>query len=162
QRDQLPLIFAGIGPAAIPTLIDSLNDPHEHVRAVAAAALGQLHARTALPLLVQLREDPSSLVRQSLVEALGQIGGPGAPALGQRRWWARKEKTSRGRLGGFMWWRKPSVPPPDPTATAVTTLRAALADPAAAVRIQAAAALGQIGPAATAATGDLIPLLKDS
>ena len=41
QRDQLPPILAAIGPSAIPALIRYLDDPHEHMRALAVAALGQ-------------------------------------------------------------------------------------------------------------------------
>src|ERR1019366_1118302 len=44
QRDQLPPILAAIGPSAIPALIGHLNDPHEHMRALAVASLGHLHA----------------------------------------------------------------------------------------------------------------------
>jgi hypothetical protein len=44
QRDQLPAILAAIGPSAIPALIRHLNDAHEHMRTLAVASLGQLHA----------------------------------------------------------------------------------------------------------------------
>jgi hypothetical protein len=71
QRKQLPVILAAIGPATIPTLVQHLVDPHEHVRAVAAAALGRLHARDSLPDLAPLAKDPSELVRLAVVEALG-------------------------------------------------------------------------------------------
>src|SRR5207248_1089975 len=77
QRDQLPLILATIGPSTIPALVRHLHDPHEHVRAIAAAALGRLHALEAVPLLVALGHDPSDMVRQSLVEALGFLGAGG-------------------------------------------------------------------------------------
>src|SRR5205085_8104984 len=70
QRDQLPLILAAIGPSTIPALVRHLHDEHEHVRAIAVAALGQLRAVETMPLLVPLARDPSEGVRQSLAEAL--------------------------------------------------------------------------------------------
>ena len=48
QRDQLPPILETIGPSTIPALIRHLHDPHEHVRAIAVAALGRLHALDAI------------------------------------------------------------------------------------------------------------------
>src|SRR3954451_11606337 len=104
QRDQLPLILATIGPATIPALVRHLHDPREHVRAIAAAALGQLHALDTVPLLAALGRDPSDVVRQSVVEALGVLGGAGTRP-------ARKER-GRGRgsrvqvLGWSSRWRK--------------------------------------------------------
>jgi hypothetical protein len=65
QRDQLPPILAAIGPATIPALIRHLHDPHEHVRAIAAATLGRLNARSAVDLLVQLKHDPSDTRKQA-------------------------------------------------------------------------------------------------
>ncbi|WP_020470048.1 HEAT repeat domain-containing protein, partial [Zavarzinella formosa] len=72
QRDQLPVVLAAIGPAAIPDLMYHLNDPNEHVRSVAVAALGRLRATMALHRLARLATDPSDLVRLSLAEALGE------------------------------------------------------------------------------------------
>ena len=74
QRDQLPLILETIGPSIIPALVRHLHDPHEHVRAIVAAALGQLHALETVPSLAALVQDPSDVVRQSVVEALGVLG----------------------------------------------------------------------------------------
>ena len=76
QRDQLPLILATIGPSTIPALIRHLHDAQAHVRAVAVAALGCLHARETTPLLAALVQDADEVVRQSVVEALGALGGP--------------------------------------------------------------------------------------
>ena len=78
QRDQLPLILETIGPSIIPALVRHLHDPHEHVRAIVAAALGHLRALEAVPLLAPLVRDPSEVVRQSVVEALGVLGEPPA------------------------------------------------------------------------------------
>ncbi len=160
QRDQLPPILAAFGPAVIPALVRHLHDPQEHMRAIAAAALGHLHARDEVPLLVQLANDPSDVVRQNLVEALGLIGAAGADRT-------RRSRILRLRVGWtwrwFGWTRRPeSSPIPDPIGQAISTLRDALADDSAAVRTQAARALGRIGsPAAEVAPG-LIALLKDA
>jgi HEAT repeat protein len=160
QRDQLPLLLELIGPSTIPALIRHLHDPHEHVRAVTAAALGRLHALEALPLLVTLGRDPSDMVRQSLVEALGILGGTGMrPTRPKRRIWLR------GRGIGWLFMRKKGLapaPPSDPVALVVATLGSALADESAAVRTQAALALGRIGPAATGAAPGLVGLLHDA
>jgi HEAT repeat protein len=164
QRDQLPLILATIGPSTIPALVRHLNDPHEHVRAIAAAALGQLHALDAVPLLAALGRDPSDVVRQSVVEALGILGGAGAGPARKRRGLGR----ARGLKGpGIGRWfgrktRGASAPPLDPIGMAVATLETALADDSAAVRTQAALALGRIGPPAAAVAPGLIGLLKDA
>src|SRR5581483_6045398 len=128
QRDQLPLILATIGPSTIPALVRNLDDPHEHVRAIAAAALGRLHALDTVPLLAALGRDPSDVVRQCAVEALGVLGGSGARP-------ARKQlgvgRGSRVRdLGWSFGWRKRGarVPPRDPVELAVATLESALTD----------------------------------
>jgi HEAT repeat protein len=162
QRDQLPSILAAIGPAAIPALVRHLHDPHEHMRAIAAAALGHLHARDQVVLLVQLAQDPSDVVRQNLVEALGLIGAANADHI----------RRSRGRglrlhvTGIRRWfrWKKGPVPSPlsDPIDLVVSTLQNALADHSAAVRTQAARALGRIGAPATELASALLALLKDA
>ena len=58
QRDQLPLILETIGPSIIPALVRHLRDPHEHVRAIVAAALGHLHALETVPSLAVARPRP--------------------------------------------------------------------------------------------------------
>src|SRR5262245_40436637 len=85
QLEQLPVILATIGPSTIPTLLRHLNDEHEHVRAVAAAALGHLHTPDAVPLLVPLIHDESGSVRQSSVEALGRIAAAGSASVGKKK-----------------------------------------------------------------------------
>ncbi len=86
QRDQLPLILETIGPSIIPALVRHLHDPHEHVRAVVAAALGELRALETVPLLAELVRDPSEVVRQSVVEALGVLGSPGQGSARYPAW----------------------------------------------------------------------------
>ncbi len=92
QRDQLPKILATIGPSTIPSLVRHLHDSRAHVRAIAIAALGHLHARETLPLLVALSQDSEEGVRQSVVDALGILGGPETQT-------AQQEERRRPALG---------------------------------------------------------------
>jgi HEAT repeat protein len=166
QRDQLPPILAAIGPSAIPALIRHLYDRQEHMRALAVAALGHLHALDELPLLVpllvQLAHDPSDAVRHHLVEALGLIG---AECANPNR--AGRRRTLPLRLHWmqrWLWWQggHALAPCPDSRKLVMLTLREALADNATAVRTQAARSLGHIGLPAAEVAPDLIALLKDS
>ncbi len=164
QRDRLPLVLETIGPSIIPALVRELRDPHAHVRAIVAAALGRLHAVKAVPVLAALVRDPSEMVRLSVLEALG--------VLGSLRAATRKSMRGRG-LGrvaraGNAWLsfgaRKEFAESPkyDPVELAVAALQSALADLSTSVRIQAVMALGRIGPAAAAAGPRLIALLNES
>lgn len=164
QRDQLPLILATIGPSTIPTLVRHLHDPHEHVRAIAAATLGHLHALDVLPFLIPLGQDSSDMVRQSVVEALGALGSGGDKTTRKRRRVLRIPWAPGKRRWWPLAWRKRHMPalPADPVELAVATLQPALADSSAAVRTQAALALGRIGAPAAAATPALRELLKDA
>ncbi len=159
QRKQIPRILTDVGPAALPTLTRHLHDLHENVRAVAAGAIGCLHALDATPELVKLRCDPSEWVRASMVEALGKIGGASWGAVRRRRF-----RGAPSRLIGWVTGRKFFAPSADAAGLIdliVTTLRAALTDPARAVSGEAARALGLIGAAAAPAAPDLIALLRD-
>jgi HEAT repeat protein len=163
QRDQLPRVIAGIGPAAVPLLVPHLADPHEGVRAVTAAALGRLQALDALPALAGLVTDPSEFVRQEVTIALGVIGGPGVKT-GDRRSRVAARAHSPGR---FRWaFRRrndtPRATPADRVGLAADALRRVLGDPVAAVRVAAAEAAGLIGPPAAPITPALIALLKDA
>ncbi len=164
QRDQLPLILARIGPAIIPGLVRHLHDPHEYVRSIVAAALGQLRALPAVPLLAELVRDPSEVVRQSIVEALGVLGSPGRGSARPRRVavWSRGR---RGRaIAWFSRWRKRGavIPTREPIERIVAALESALVDDSAAVRTQAAQALARIGTPAAALAPGLIGLLKEA
>ncbi len=156
QRDQLPVILAAIGPSTIPTLVRHLSDPHEHVRAVAASALGRLAAREAAADVAALVGDSSDLVRASAADALGLIAAAGAKA--------ERSRLVRMPRRGTRWkfFRKGAVVEADfdPTAAAVAGLRRALDDSHAAVRGQAAAALGRAGDRDSADA--LAALLKDA
>lgn len=164
QREQLPVVLAGIGPTAIPGLMRHLHDRHETTRVVTSAALGLLKVREAVPHLAGLVGDSVESVRLNAVEALGRIGEAHAPrngraraaiAAAQPRWWRR---TAR-------WIRHPrfklkTAISGDEVVLAVVLLGGALKDSSAAVRGRAAAATGRIGLAASAVSTTLLELLR--
>lgn len=163
QRDQLPLTLATIGPSTVPALLRHLHDSHEHVRAIAAAALGLLGVVETVPSLAELYQDPSDVVRQSAVEALGHASASvNAP---RKTYGLSQGRVSRVRRA-MRWVRRKKHDSPAPAAQmigmAVATLESALSDSVVAVRIKAARALGQIGPPAASVTPALIGLLKDA
>ena len=164
QRDQLPLILETIGPSIIPALVRHLRDPHEHVRAIVAATLGKLHSLESVPSVAVLAQDPSEVVRQSVIEALGNLGSSGTRQVRTKRGTSRERGSKRREIRWFSGWKKHVAPPrhSDPIDLAVTTLESSLADESASVRIQAARALGRIGPRAAAVTPRLIGLLKEA
>ncbi len=152
QRQQLPAVLATVGPAAVPHLLARLDDPNEHVRAVAASALGHLRAAATVTQVARLIDDPSELVRLSVAEALGEMGGRGWPPpidrRRQREWW----KPLR-------FWRPNRVETEaDATAALLAALRTALADPTAAVRAAAAESVARLGPKTAA---ELTPHLME-
>lgn len=159
QRDQLPRVLVSIGPAAIQSLIYYLEDPNEHIRAVAVATLGRLRAQDALSRMVRLKNDPSDLVRLSLAKALGEIGAPLPKGTSQ-------PSRARGRQGVWRFLRgdrKSHELQLNPAAIVLQSLREALTDPAVAIRAEAANSLGRLGAlAASEATPDLIGLLTDT
>jgi HEAT repeat protein len=162
QRDHLPLILENFGPAIIPALVRHLHDPHEYVRSVVAAALGQLNAVEMVPELAALVKDPSDVVRHSVVEALGFLA---STRPGSKR---TVDRASPFDQGGGLWRllrlkRRVALPPSrDPVELAVATLASALDDDSAAVRTQAAVALGRVGNAAASVVPRLISLLKEA
>ena len=152
QRDQLPLILETIGPSIIPALVRHLHDPHEHVRAISASALGRLHAMDSLHSLVALFQDPSAIVRQSVVEAIGRLGKQLAGGTRNVGGFRKRSGSTRRGLRRWRRWRRSAAlstsTPIEPIELAVTTLELALEDDSTTVRTEAVAALGQIGPAA--------------
>ncbi len=164
QRLYLPRVIADVGPGILPILAHHLRDPHENVRAVAAAALGRLHALEYVPPLIHLATDDNEWVRQCVVESLGLILGPEGQTTRQRRPLHQMVGSSRHWLRRRL--HRPTAASPDTPLDrvflAVGTLRSTLTDPATAVRRQAALALGQIGPAAAPAAEDLIAALHDA
>ena len=118
QRDQLPMILETIGPSIIPALVRHLHDPHEHVRAIVAVALGHLRTLKSVPLLAPLVGDPSEVVRQSVAEALGILASHRSrtartrPGSGQKRrmitWstvWRRRARCYRPVTPSSWPWR---------------------------------------------------------
>ena len=164
QRDQLPLILETIGPSIIPALVRHLHDPNDHVRAIVVAALGRLHAAETVFSLVALGQDPSDLVRQSVVEALGTLSSLRSGHSRKKRGLAQgRGSRERGNAWSFGWRKHVGLSVPrDPVELAVVTLESALTDDSAAVRIEAAKALGRIGPRASAVAPRLIGLLKEA
>ena len=164
QRDRLPEVLAVIGPAAIPGLRKHLYDAHEHIRSIVVATLGRLHALPTVALLAQLVDDESDLVRQSLAQAMGEIGTAGARPMRIVRPRIRSSRSFSERLHWLKRWRRRRVeaPPRDPMIVILETLRKALGDKTAAVRIQAAQSLGQIGVRGRELMPDLIALLHDA
>jgi HEAT repeat protein len=163
QRDQLPLILETIGPSIIPALIRHLNDPHEHVRAVVVAAIGRLHSIETIPSLVALIQDPSPFVRQSVVEALGTLGKQRVVATRKKGFLRSRRNSSGKRIGWLIPWKSRTTPSPplNPVELAVKTLELALDDESTAVRTQAVASLGLIGPPAAAVAPRLIAMSRE-
>jgi len=158
QRDQLPRVLATFGPVAIPGLILHLDDSNEHIRAVAVATLGRLRATTALSQMVKLVNDPSDLVRLSLAEALGAVIGPTSKGT------SRPSRTpGRAGIWRLFHFRSGATQPVlDPAAIAVPALQTALGDTSAAIRTEAATALGRMGALVGAeAIAELTNLLAD-
>jgi HEAT repeat protein len=170
QRDELPDMLSGIGPAAEPYLIRALVVPHEATRAVAAAALGKMAVREAVPALATMAADPAESVRVSAAEALGLIGAelvapsqrpvdrPDAPP---RRGWLRirvrrPDGSGRKRLVDYLlFWRLFRKRDARLLDQVLAGLLAGLRDSSPAVRVPAARG------AAAAAGPDLVRLLHD-
>jgi hypothetical protein len=65
-----------IGAAAVPALVQTLQDPDPAVRLTAVEVLGRMgaDARDAVPHLVRLLDDPNLAVRKAAARTLGRIG----------------------------------------------------------------------------------------
>ena len=123
QRDQLPLILETIGPSIIPALVRHLRDPHEHVRAIVAAALGKLHALESVPSVAALAQDPSEVVRQSVVEALGNLGSSGPGQARTKRGASPGPRLERREIRWFSRWKKAMSRRHDPATRSIWPLR---------------------------------------
>ena len=76
--------LGGLGPEAVPALLDVLKDKSSaSAQSHAADALGRIgpKAKAAVPLLSQTLKMDSKGVRRSAVRALGQIGPDAKPAI---------------------------------------------------------------------------------
>lgn len=158
--------------AAVPVLVKFLTDPDERVRAAAARALGAIGpgAAEAVPELITALDDSVNSVSSSAAYALGKLGSAARPAV-RRLLEALKERRSRTeaiialghiggssgtviqRLGTFL---EPSRD---------TVCYREVVTPSDAYRrcdLYAAAALGDIGPAAAKTVPALIAMLKST
>jgi len=121
---------------AFPSLVRSLVDPEDEVRAKAATALGRLGDRRAVGYLVEhLLTDPAPFVRTRIASALGQFGGPEVidrlvRALGDPAWWVRMRSVEALEHIGSV---------------AEGPLLVALDDPDSEIRVRAAVALERLG-----------------
>ncbi|MCL6503377.1 MAG: HEAT repeat domain-containing protein [Pirellulales bacterium] len=75
--------LARIGKAAIPQLMELLDEPNPTVRIHAARALGRMgsEAQPAVPKLVAALEDPEPEVQRAAARALGQMGPAASDAV---------------------------------------------------------------------------------
>jgi uncharacterized protein (TIGR03067 family) len=143
------------------------KEDHLEVRSALALALGRQGPRAskALPALMKAFQDEKhSSVRLHLLEALVQIDPQGQPtstlvvnALGAMTSEVRQDATEEDlRVQGALMRALVQLGP-----AAVPSLVAGLKNPKAAVRAQAALALGRIGPGAKDAVTGLTKVLKD-
>ena len=155
-------IITGKGPHAttpVPQLVLELKDPGAEVRMRAAMALGDigLQAKEAVPALLAAADDKNGLVRALVAGALGKTGRGAkgvVPALigmlgDEHREARRAAATGLGDIGQA---DKPVLK------ALIATLGK---DPDGAVRVDAAGALGQLGPKANSAVPALLLALKD-
>jgi HEAT repeat protein len=72
-----------IGPAAVPSLTQALQNPDPEVRLKAVEVLGRMgvDAKDAVPHLVRLLDDPDDQVRKAATRTLGRIGPPAQEAV---------------------------------------------------------------------------------
>lgn len=155
-------ILSAIGPAAKPAIgefITALGDADPHCRgdaAVAIAAIGA-DAADAVPHLQKMVTDPSAVdgLRYAAAYALGKIGPAAAAAAPVLRELASSDDEL---LATVATWAGLKIKPDDGSQfeAAIPMLRRALRGDREMVRLEAAVALGDIGPSAASA----IPILE--
>lgn len=155
-------ILGTIGAAAKPALPDmvaALADPDESFRSDAAIAIASFgpDAAAAVPDLMKLLEATSNApgTRYAATYALGRIGSAARPALEKLRELAAADDEL---LATVAVWAALKIDPADISLfeKAVPRLRKALRSEQEMARLEAAVALGDIGPQATSA----LPLLE--
>ncbi len=155
-------ILAELGPAARPALdemVAGLADPDPVYRADAAMAIAAIgpEADPAVPALEKLLGDESAepQVRYTAAYALGRMGGAAAAAEPLLRKLADSEDDLMATVAV---WAAVKIRPDDATLfdAAVPKLRRALQNEEQLVRLEAAVALGEIGPPA----GSALPMLE--
>lgn len=161
-RNDAMEILAELGPAAKPALAEmvaGLGDADPVYRsdsAMAIAAVGR-EAASAAPALEKLLADESAPapVRYTAAYGLGRIGPEAAAAAPLLRKLAESEDDLMATVAV---WAALKIKPEDATLfeVAVPKLRQALQDEQQLVRLEAAVALGEIGPRA----GSALPMLE--
>lgn len=155
-------ILAELGPAARPALdemVAGLADPDPVYRADSAMAIAAIGpgAAAAVPALERLLGDESAepQVRYTAAYALGRMEGAAAAAEPLLR---KLTDSEDDLMATVAVWAALKIKPDDATlfGVAVPKLRRALQDEQQLVRLEAAMALGEIGPPA----GSALPLLE--
>lgn len=161
-RTNILEVLAGIGPAAKPALDDLVKElgdadaEHASEAAVAIAAIGP-EAVAAVPALQRLVADAKATpgLRYSAAYALGRIGPAAKESAASLR---SLTESDDDLMATVAVWAALKVAPDDKTLfeRAIPLLRRALRAERDMVRLEAAVALGDIGPAA----GSAIPILE--
>jgi len=161
-RTNILEVLAGIGPAAKPALDDLVKElgdadaEHASEAAVAIAAIGP-EAVAAVPALQRLVADAKATpgLRYSAAYALGCIGPAAKESAASLR---SLTESDDDLMATVAVWAALKVAPDDKTLfeRAIPLLRRALRAERDVVRLEAAVALGDIGPAA----GSAIPILE--
>lgn len=162
MRTNILEILAGIGPAAKPALDDLVKElgdadaEHASEAAVAIAAIGP-EAAAAIPTLQRLVIDAKAAagLRYSAAYALGRIGPAAKDSAAALRALTESDDTLMATVAV---WAALKVDPDDKSLfeRAIPLLRRALRAEQDVVRLEAAVALGDIGPKA----GSAIPILE--
>lgn len=160
-RGRVLEILGAIGPAAKPAvddMIKALSDADPAVRgdaAVAIAALGPDAAAAVPQLTAMLSDEAAPAAKYPAVYALGRIGPAARPALEPLRGLASSPDEV---LATVALWSTLKIAPGDTSLLekAIAALRKAARGEREIVRLEAAVALGDIGPAAASA----IPILE--
>lgn len=162
MRTNILEVLAGIGPAAKPALDDLVKElgdadaEHASEAAVAIAAIGP-EAVAAVPALQRLVADAKATpgLRYSAAYALGRIGPAAKESAASLR---SLTESDDDLMATVAVWAALKVAPDDKTLfeRAIPLLRRALRAERDVVRLEAAVALGDIGPAA----GSAIPILE--
>lgn len=159
--------LGSIGPeaeAAIPALLESLQDWQAEVRKAAADALGNIGptAKEAVPDLTRLLRDKESGVRGFAARALGKIGSEAKPAIRALTELLHDEPMDGvgPKTGHVCDIAAEALQQIGPEA-AIPALRDLLSDEGAEARRSAAKGLGLFGPEAKTAIPDLIAALRD-
>lgn len=167
MRNDALEILAEIGPAAAPALddmIEYLEDADPVSRSDAAFAIAAIgpDAKTAVPALEKLLGDESAdaSVRYTVAYALGKIGPAAAAAEPLLRSLVESDDDLMATVCA---WAALQIKPGDKDlfAAAVPKLRRALQQERELVRLEAAIALGEIGPPAASALPMLELLAED-